>query len=341
MSEPTVSVVVPTKDRCRQLATTLAMVLDQTHQAAEVLVVVDGSSDRTIEYLEALGHDRIRLVVNEQPLGVAAARNRGIAHATGDWVAFTDDDDLWAPRKLELQLAALGADREARWSTTSCASVDTGFVLQLVRAAPPRVTVPDIYLGNVVPGGGSGVVAERALLDEVGGFDPELSILADWDLWIRLAQAAPQAPVAEPTLLYLIHGANMSSDMAGCLDELSRMQHKYAGTVGSDLADAFGIETELWIARALARRGRRREASRLFVGAARRSRRIDLLGQAAIAVAGSDARRALDRARALLEWRRAPDRTRKLIADLQWRAGLDDQNVAPFVEPPSAAEAPR
>jgi hypothetical protein len=106
------------------------------------------------------------------------------------------------------------------------------------------------------------------------------------------------------------------------------------------LAAQFGIETELWIGRALARRGRRRQAARLFVDAARRGRRPALLGQAAVALAGPAARRALDRSRALLEEQRTTDETRRLVAELEGRARVDDPRLAPFVGAVAAAEQP-
>ena len=138
-------------------------------------------------------------------------RNAGIERARSPWVAFVDDDDLWAPGKLAAQLDALAADGEARWACVGCVVVGTD--LELRRASrPPREREPADHLlsYNHVPGGGSGVLADRALVEEVGGFSTDLSTLADWDLWIRLALESPLATVDRPLLAYLEHGAGMS-----------------------------------------------------------------------------------------------------------------------------------
>ena len=103
---PVVSVVVPTHDRRRLLVQTLGSILGQREVDLEVLVVDDGSRDGTAEVVAGLGDARVRLLRHDTPQGVAAARNRGIAEATGTWLAFCDDDDLWAPDKLARQLQA-------------------------------------------------------------------------------------------------------------------------------------------------------------------------------------------------------------------------------------------
>ena len=101
--------VVPTHNRSRLLTTTLRSVLWQHDVDLEVIVVDDGSTDDTAQVVAGLGDPRIRRVHHPTPQGVSAARNRGIAEATSDWVAFVDDDDLWAPDKLTRQLGSEAA----------------------------------------------------------------------------------------------------------------------------------------------------------------------------------------------------------------------------------------
>ena len=109
-----VSVVVPTHNGERYLAESLASILEQTCPPHEIIVVDDGSSDRGPEI--AAGFDeRVRLLRQEQS-GAAAARNRGIAAATQPYLAFLDHDDVWMPRKTELQLAVLAARPEVAGS---------------------------------------------------------------------------------------------------------------------------------------------------------------------------------------------------------------------------------
>src|SRR4051794_9306561 len=103
---PGVTVVIPTFNRWRVLsARALPSALAQEDVDLEVVVVVDGSTDETASGLESLEDERVRVVRHARPLGLHRARNAGIAAARGEWVAFLDDDDVWAPWKLRTQLA--------------------------------------------------------------------------------------------------------------------------------------------------------------------------------------------------------------------------------------------
>ena len=106
MTGPTVTVIVPTHNRTHLLATTLRTVLWQEDVDLEVIVVDDGSSEDVRRVIEQLGDSRLRLIRHETSQGVSIARNRAVTEAHGAWLAFCDDDDLWAPGKLASQLAA-------------------------------------------------------------------------------------------------------------------------------------------------------------------------------------------------------------------------------------------
>ena len=119
-----VSVIIPTHNRSKLLELSLRSVLWQRNVDFETIVVDDGSTDDTPRLLQSLG-DRIRVVRHERSQGVSEARNRGIAEARGTWVAFLDDDDLWAAEKLELQLEALRRTGR-RWAYTGAVEVGHG-----------------------------------------------------------------------------------------------------------------------------------------------------------------------------------------------------------------------
>jgi glycosyltransferase involved in cell wall biosynthesis len=256
-----VSVVIPTHARCQILQRTLRSVLEQEDVDLEVVVVDDGSADGTPDMLAALTDPRVRALRHETPKGVGAARNAGIGVARGRWLAFLDDDDLWAPRKLVEQLRAVEQDGEARWSAVGTVTVD-GQLRPLVRQ--PGLSVRDVrrllLSDNQVPGGGSGVLAERALVVEVGMFDELLVQSTDWDLWIRLALASPVAFVPELHLAYVQHGANVSRFTGGMRADFDRIRDKYA-----DERSQLGVRWpddywERYIAETEMRSGRRREA---------------------------------------------------------------------------------
>ena len=117
MTLPTASVVVPTYNRAEWIGATLRSVLSQSSQPHEIIVVDDGSADGTETVVGAFGA-RVRYVRQENA-GVSAARNHGARLATGEYLAFADSDDLWHPRKLEVQLTALQTSG-AHWSITGC-----------------------------------------------------------------------------------------------------------------------------------------------------------------------------------------------------------------------------
>src|SRR4051812_11474842 len=197
---PDISVVVPTHDRRVLLARTLRSICAQREVELEIIVVDDGSRDGTPAALATFGDPRVRSVRNETAQGVAAARNRGLEEAAAPWVAFCDDDDVWAPTKLAVQRAALSRVRGAQWSSTGAVTVDEALRLNGPAVHPP----PDgdvarvMLVRNAVPGGASSVVAATSLVREVGAFDASLSVSADYDLWLRLSLGAPHAAVDHP-----------------------------------------------------------------------------------------------------------------------------------------------
>ena len=207
-----VSVVVPTRNRRSLLELTLRSVLRQRDVDLEVIVVDEGSTDDTPAVLAAVADSRLRVIRNDRPRGVSAARNRGAASSRADWVAFLDDDDLWAPDKLTRQLETV-RQTGAAWVYVGHVNININH--QVTGGEPPLS--PDELLRqlpqhNVVPGGCSGVMVSKQQLVRAGRFDEELQPLADWDLWLRLASLGAPACVPEPLVAYRVHGRQMSLD---------------------------------------------------------------------------------------------------------------------------------
>jgi glycosyltransferase involved in cell wall biosynthesis len=100
-----VSVVIPTRDRPQLLLRAINSVLSQTHQEIEVIVVVDKPDQDTVSAVQSVDDPHVQLIVNPYSLTAAGARNAGADHATGEWLAFLDDDDEWLPNKLGRQIA--------------------------------------------------------------------------------------------------------------------------------------------------------------------------------------------------------------------------------------------
>ncbi len=230
MTPPLVSVVVPTHNRARLLPRVVASILAQDVADIELVIVDDGSSDRTQDVLAGIGDARLRTLRHDSPSGVSRARNAGTTAATGRWVAWCDDDDLWAPHKIRLQLEALALTPGARWCSSGAAHIDGALQVRSIRLAPPTGDVSqEILRSNLVPGGGSGVLADRGLVLSLGGFNPRLSIYADWEMWARLAQASPLASVDEPLVgYYLDHPDGMSHNRRKLLSEFDDLRPAFA-----------------------------------------------------------------------------------------------------------------
>jgi glycosyltransferase involved in cell wall biosynthesis len=257
-----VTVVVPTHDRGGLLASTLRSVLAQRGVDLDVVVVDDGSTDGTRDLVAGIADDRLRLVRHDEPRRVSEARNSGVRAATGSWVAFCDDDDVWAPDKLAEQLAAarrLGRD----WAYAGVVTVDDA--LRPVAAPPtptPEQVVRELPRYNAVPGGGSNVLVRRELLDRAGPFDPGLRNTEDWEMWLRLSRLGPPAVAGRRLVGYRVHAANASLDVGEILAGVARIERRHQTRVDRG-------RIHRWLAESCLRQGRRGQAVRHWATAAR------------------------------------------------------------------------
>ncbi len=136
----TISVVIPTLRRPELLLRALRSVFAQTFSPTDVVVVVDGPDPDTVAMLQSIADPRLKVIVNERSLTAAGARNAGVAHAKGEWIAFLDDDDEWLPHKLERQIAF-------------CHDTGAEFAICLSRIVTPLATYiwPETVYDNKVP----------------------------------------------------------------------------------------------------------------------------------------------------------------------------------------------
>ena len=271
---PKVTVVIPTQGRWPLLRRTLGGALRQRDVDLEVVIVDDGSSDETVERLAELGDLRVRPMRHQVSRHVAAARNAGIAVARGKWIAFLDDDDLWAPDKLRAQLES-AASRKADFAWCSGLVVDAGCsVLEAWPAQDPDKILGLLLRGNWMPAGASNVIARAELIRELGGFDEEFRHFADWDLWIRLAAAGRGAACPEALVAYVRHPRNMIlTDPRGVVSEIHALAAKHRAAAGlygvppdRVLPDEAGVFR--WLGASQARSGRRARAAAYYLRAA-------------------------------------------------------------------------
>src|SRR5262249_22986841 len=201
MKSASVSVAIPSYNSGHMVTEAIDSVLAQTVVPDEIIVVDDGSKDDTRERLAHCG-ERIRYI-HQSNQGVAAARNRGVQEAHGDHVAFLDADDVWHPRKLDLQLRALAGRADLGLVGTS--SFDW---------PAERLPEPDVLRGGelmVVPWEQlavrnvfvtSSLLVRRDVLQRVGPFDTRLQGPEDHDLWLRIAEVAEVANLPLPLTGY-------------------------------------------------------------------------------------------------------------------------------------------
>ena len=267
-----VTVVIPTHDRLPLLRRTLSTVLAQRDVEPHVVIVDDGSSDGTAEAIRGCCGGQVTVLRNERATGVAAARNRGLEAVATGWVAFLDDDDLWAPDKLCAQLAAAAAAPEAGWVCGGAVTVDEDLRVLAAMRAPPSGDVAKLLLScNRIPGGASGTMVRADLARAAGGFDTDLSNIADWDFWIRLALRSPLASVDRPLTAYLRHTATMSGEPEGVREEFEGIWARYEQD-RDELGVTASSKSYEWFARRQVRAGRRVAATRSFVTIAHRYR---------------------------------------------------------------------
>ena len=198
LSSRSVSVIIPTHNRCESLSVAIDSVLEQTHSVHELFVVDDGSTDGTADSV-AQRYPTVKLIRQDNH-GVSHARNRAIEQASGDWIALLDSDDRWYPDKIARQMAAIQAAPQLR-----LCHCDEHWLRNGKRVNPRhkhRKQGGDVFehclpLCCISP---SAVLIHRSLFDDVGLFDESLPACEDYDLWLRICAREPVLYVDEALL---------------------------------------------------------------------------------------------------------------------------------------------
>ena len=201
MSSPLVSVIIPVFNAERFLSDSLNSVLSQGYANLELIMVDDGSTDGSREIIERTPGN-IRYLRQENS-GPAAARNRGIETAVGDILAFQDADDIWPPRKLEIQLAVL--DRDPTFE------IVMGQV-QRVQSSEGEAELENMNAPCFAVNLGASIF-RRSAFEQVGPFDEQLRFSEDVDWFMRARERGIKtAKIEDVTLLYRLHDQNMTRD---------------------------------------------------------------------------------------------------------------------------------
>jgi len=276
-------VVIPTRNRWLMLRSAVWSALHQEGCAARVVVVDDDSTDETPERLAGVQNDAVTVLRTPSRVGVSAARNLGLEQVTTEWVAFLDDDDVWAPFHLSCLLDAIGCAEDAGPRVDLAYSgslyITSDRAVTHVKEPPPPVDVPSqIFTMNVLSTP-SRVLLRTSSVRAAGGFDTGLSVTADWDLWLRVMRDSAVAASSALSVGYTRHGANMHLAVGDALRELPQLEERYTRAT-QDGDHSFTANCSRWIATSYRVAGDRRRAALWYVRTFRHHRRLRDLGRA-------------------------------------------------------------
>lgn len=213
---PLVSILIPAYNAAPFIGEALRSIQAQSYAHFEAIIVDDGSRDETASVVQDFAAADARFKLLRQPnRGTSAARNAALSMAQGRLIAFLDADDVWLPEKLSRQVEQFHRLPEINFSYTNYYFWDgaktAGLRYFKPKNFPPRrPQIKIIYTCPFIP---SAVVVRRETLDLVGGFDETVSLVEDWDLWLRIAEAGMEAHcIREPMFYYRQHSGNLSGD---------------------------------------------------------------------------------------------------------------------------------
>ncbi|MFC7062967.1 glycosyltransferase family 2 protein [Halobacillus seohaensis] len=228
-----ISVIIPTRNRLNLLKVAVTSVLNQTHENLELFIIDEASNDGTADYLQSIKDPRVNVIVHEQPKGGNVARNNGFMQSKGKYIAFLDDDDIWAKRKLEIQCKMM--NQNSSIGIVSCNNFYLDDNDDLVgyknrgndELYESQQALEMMLLGNFI-GGASFPLIRRSYLEKVGGFQEDLKSAQETNLFLRIINCETDVFICkEPLLLYRIHSNNRISDSYGPKLEGIRQLHSY------------------------------------------------------------------------------------------------------------------
>ena len=226
----TISVIIPAYNAEDTILETIKSIQKQTFSDWEIIAVDDGSTDKTLKKLSEIQDQRVKVLSYENG-GVAIARNRGISHASGEYIAFMDADDLWTSDKLESQLAALQTNPEAgvAYSWTYYFYDKSNLKKTLFPGESIHFS-GDVYSHLLVKNflaSGSNPLIRRKAIESVGEFDPACVPCEDWDFYLRLAAQFFFIVVPKHQIIYR-QSANSGSSQVKKLEKANLLTIKKA-----------------------------------------------------------------------------------------------------------------
>lgn len=210
--EPLISIVIPAFNAEMYLLDAVRSAQSQVHQNIQILIIDDGSTDKSLELAVNCSKKDPRIqVISQANAGLSSARNTGLRHATGDYVSFLDSDDTIHPLKISRQIAELERTG-AGIAFCDYYTTDEALVPQAISQTRPKLAdiSAQLPLQNVFPP--HAALVRREVVDQVGGFDESLPSAEDWDYWIRCAEVTSMVHVPGALCAYRRHSGQMHND---------------------------------------------------------------------------------------------------------------------------------
>lgn len=212
--EPLISVIIPTYNRATLVKRALASALDQSYQNTEIIIIDDGSTDKTSDTIKNFEDTRIKYYYcKKNSGGPTKPKNLGVKRSKGKYIAFLDSDDYWLPQKLALQLSLFEKSKDPKLAIVgSTALIDRGIgIKKQYRYDEIRKDFYQrILAGNFVLSCSS-LLIKKNLFKEVGFFNESLKVGEDWDFLIRVFQKGYSfQALKQPSFIYKRHGANIT-----------------------------------------------------------------------------------------------------------------------------------
>ena len=222
-----VSVIIPNYNYAQFVGEAIESVLNQTYKDIELIVVNNGSTDNSLEILSKYS-TKIHLI-NQENLGQSGARKSGLEQSTGNYIAFLDADDIWAPEKIEKQILLFTSKVELVYCGIKKISENTQTVLA-TEIPTFKGSCSDAFIEypgvSIVLSGESTSIFTRSLLEKVGGFDSDLNSAAGWDFFRRCSKFSEFDFVPEPLVHYRLHSSNMSNSFQDTILDIRRAYKK-------------------------------------------------------------------------------------------------------------------
>ncbi len=217
MKNQLVSIIIPSYNSEKFIENTLKSVLKQTYSNFEVIVIDDGSKDKSAEIIKQMSSfdDRIRYIYQSNS-GVSIARNNGIINSSGNYIAVLDSDDIWLPENLEKKIKLLNENSDIDRVFCDIDLIDiSGKILETLKGSDLQI-LNKLLVGdkNIVPGICSNVIFRKKCINgDIVKFDPNLSTSADRDFAIQLASRYDGRRLDEVLVQCLKYGGNMSENI--------------------------------------------------------------------------------------------------------------------------------